>query len=394
ECLDAYGVVSPDISTVETGPISDSNIIKHISFPDSLQEKPLIAELVRYGKAHPGPQLILMANTDWHIRVIAEHRAELEPYYLLPYPPLDVIDTISDKAEFARTAQRLGIPVPLTIVQSFADADLPTWQPVGLPQDLNYPVIAKAAASSDYEHLKFPGKKKVYEIKSQEELDGLWSTLRKIGFRGRFVVQELIPGDDTEMYSITAYIDRNGKATLLSSAHVLLEEHHPAALGNPCAMITGRIDEILEPAKRFLSSMPYRGFANFDVKRDPRTGKFTFFEINPRIGRNNFYVSAAGVNPMSVMVADQLGHESLDPQIADTEILYSVVPHRLLLRYVLDPHLRAHVIQLQRGGRRVHPLKYFAVDHRLKRRLYIALAMLNQYRKFNRYYPKPTGTGF
>ena len=47
---------------------------------------------------------------------------------------------------------------------------------------------------------------------------------------------------------------------------------------------------MLAQARTFLAATGYRGFANFDVKVDPRTGVFRFFEVNPRIGRNNYYI--------------------------------------------------------------------------------------------------------
>lgn len=207
------------------------------------------------------------------------------------------------------------------------------------------------------------------------------------------MVQELVPGDDTQMRSITAYVDTRGEITLLCSAHVLLEEHTPSGLGNPAAMITSRDDEMLEQARTFLASTGYRGFANFDVKVDPRTGKFRFFEVNPRIGRNNYYVTAAGANPMRFVVEDAVEGRSVPPAVVDKEILYSVVPNRLLLRYVRDPELAARVRRLIRAKAVARPLQYRG-DLSPRRRLYVWMALVNQVRKFRRYYPEVTQTGF
>jgi D-aspartate ligase len=281
-----------------------------------------------------------------------------------------------------------SISVPRTIVQDFGHDAFEA-----APVDLDYPLIAKAASSADYQDVEFEGKKKVFEIATPEELAWLWDALRTAGYRGRFVVQELVPGDDTQMRSITAYVDTRGEITLLCSAHVLLEEHTPSGLGNPAAMITYRDEPMLEQARTFLASTGYRGFANFDVKVDPRTGQFRFFEVNPRIGRNNYYVTAAGANPMRFVVEDAVEGRSVTPVVVDTEILYSVVPHRLLLRYVRDAHLAARVRRLIRAKAVARPLAYRR-DLSPRRRLYVALALVNQVRKFRRYYPEVTSTGF
>src|SRR5690606_10640648 len=137
----------------------------------------------------------------------------------------------------------------------------------------------------------------------------------------------------------------------------------------------------------------YVGFANFDVKVDPRDGSARFFEVNPRIGRNNYYVTAAGANPMRFLIEDVLEGREVEPVVVDEQILYSILPHRLLLKYVLDPGLRAQVVGLIRAGRDVHPLRNPA-DRTWRREMYIRTAMVNQIRKFRRFYPEVTGTGF
>lgn len=386
-----YGVRSVVVSGAALGPVADSAILDNVLVADGHDPRQLVDALLRVAREHAGRRLVLLANSDWLVRVVVQHRAELEPHYVVPFLSEDLLDRLSDKATFAEIATDLGLAVPRTIVQDFALADDPAWAPAGV--DVAYPLIAKAASSADYQEVEFAGKKKVFEIGTPAELAALWESLRAAGFRGRFVVQELIPGDDTQMRSITAYVDSHGEITLLCSAHVLLEEHTPSGLGNPAAMVVTREQEMLDQAAAFLRGVGYVGFANFDVKVDPRDGSFRFFEVNPRIGRNNYYVTAAGANVARFLVEDRvLGHR-VTPVVVDTEVLYSILPHRLLLKYVLDPVLAGRVRALIRAGRVAHPLRY-ARDAGPRRRWYAFAAALNQVRKFRRYYPEPTSTGF
>ena len=96
---------------------------------------------------------------------------------------------------------------------------------------------------------------------------------------------------------------------------------------------------------------------------------------------------------MRFLVEDRILGNRVDPVVVDNEILYSILPNRLLLRYILDGQLRSEVKNLIRQGKVVHPLRY-AKDASFKRRLYIRAAMFNQIKKFRTFYPKPTSTGF
>ena len=237
------------------------------------------------------------------------------------------------------------------------------------------------------------GFKKVYFIERQEQLDELWAKLRDAGFAGNFLVQELIGGDDTYMDSVTLYIDSHGKTTMFGGAQVLLEDHAPSMLGNPVAMITQPMEDVWDKCAHMLTSIGYRGFANFDIKRDPATGRRLFLEVNPRIGRNSFYNCAAGANPMAFCVEDLVCGQDVEPVRITNEILYSLVPTRLLRRYVRDPELLARVDRLVSQNLVFDPQRYVA-DRSLRRMVDVELTENNQYRKFARYYPEPTETSF
>ena len=382
-----YGVRTTVVAFAEPGPIANSRIIDLVLSGSSTDD--IVATLARLAAEHsaarPGERLLLLTNMDWVVRALVARRTELEAAgYLLPFADAALIDRISDKAEFLAACTELGIPVPGTVVQDFARAGEPGWATE--PVDFSFPVIAKPASSADYHGVRFPGKKKIFEISNAGELEWLYGALADAGFRGRFLVQEMIPGDDTQMRSVTAYADSTGRVTLRCSAHVLLEERTPATRGNPSAMIVDPIPEILDAAQRLLEHTGWRGFANFDVKLDPRDGRYVFFEQNPRIGRNNYYVTAGGANPTEFLVDDVVHGVRREPVTATDEVLYAVVPHSLLRRYVLDPTLRARVVRLMKGRRTVHPLRYRA-DSGPRRRLYVLTALVNHWRKYREHYP-------
>ena len=336
-------------------------------------------------------KLILMANHDIFSAFVARNMETLSPHYALPFPSKTVMDSLMDKAEFARACERVGINTPRTLAVEFSGGNDDAWCAPEIPFD--FPVVAKPANGEPYDVLEFEGKRKIWFIDSPAQLAQLWETLKDVGFRDTFLVQELIPGDNTAMRSITAYVDSRGEVTLIGSARVLLEDHAPTMIGNPVAMITEDFPSLWADACALLTQNGYRGFANLDVKIDPSDGRALFLEVNPRIGRNNWYMAAAGANPMIPMVADLIDGVACEQAQATDEILYTLVPDSLLLRYITDEDLRRRVKRIIREGRRFD-LLLNPIEKDLRRNLTVWLQKQNHRRKFARYYPEPTETSY
>ena len=128
----------------------------------------------------------------------------------------------------------------------------------------------------------------------------------------------------------------------------------------------------------------YRGFANFDVKYDPRDGVYKFFEVNTRPGRNTFYVNLAGSHFVRLLVEDFVMHRKLERQDATGRFLYACVPAYVVKRSVEDPALRAEVLKMYKEGLASFPLFYKADS--LAHRFWATLTYYNQIPKFKRYY--------
>ncbi|WP_054639656.1 hypothetical protein [Lactococcus fujiensis] len=97
--------------------------------------------------------------------------------------------------------------------------------------------------------------KKVYVLENQNQLLKLWHDLHDAGFEDKFIVQKFVQGAETSLFSITTYVDSKGDVTLLSSAHVLLQEHQPATLGIPCSMVTTSYPFLFEQVQRFFAEL-------------------------------------------------------------------------------------------------------------------------------------------
>lgn len=395
EFHEAYGAVSVAVPAGSNGVLEHSVTID-IRPAGSMTDEALVVEhLLQVAReltadaARPRP-LMLFGSLDLHIGIITAHREELEPWYTIPYPDVATIERAALKQNFYALCAELGIPHPRTI--SYEPA-----APQPLPADLPFPLIGKPADSSAWVHAKFAGKQKVHTIATRDELDDLLARIRASGYSSPFILQELIGGGDTNMRLCTFYSDRQSRVRFAAYGEVVVEEHAPLVMGNSAGIVTGVNVEFIDQGRRILEHLGWTGFSMFDAKLDPRDGLVKFFELNPRLGRNHYYMTAAGHNAARFYVREYLGAEYDDgeqpaedpdaaPLVADAKVLYTVLPLALLRRHLRGP-VGAKARELMRARRVANPLLYRAERH--PRRLwYIALTSLNQFRKFRQHPPR------
>lgn len=368
--------------------ITRSSFIDVRPVPLHQDDDALVTTLTEVADEHPGATVVILANHDNFARFAAANQERLGERFVHPFPRLEVWETVQDKGRFSQLCRELGIPTPPDTVVDLADPAEGSWEAPRI--ELRFPVVAKAIDALDYSRVSFEGKSKVFFLPDQEHLDAIWGPMRAAGFRGRFLVQEQIPGDDTCGVSLTAYVDSHGDVTLRSGAQVLVEDHDPTAIGNPVAMLIRAYPELHAELDRFFQAVGYTGFANVDVKIDPRDGQHYFFEVNPRMGRNCYYVRVGGVNPMEPMIADLVRGERAEPREAHEAAVYSLIPRPLILRYLRRPALAGQVRRITRRRGVQDPLVN-PEERDLRRAVVVRLMRLNYFRKLRRFYPRPTG---
>lgn len=380
-----YEATGQRVALLSPSPIE---VIRLSAFIDVIEQESrdadaLLTRLLRLVEGRPARSAVVIGNQDSVARFLAEHRSQLEPTYVVPFPSLEAMDALSHKVHFAAACAAAGLRTPRQLVVT--GADLAEGDPV---IDIPFPLIGKAAIGSDWDALEFPGKRKIYEIDDAAALSRVWADLRAAGFDSTFLIQERVPGADEAMRSITVYMASDGRMTMAASARVLLEDHAPTLIGNPVAMLTEPYPDLWEKVGRLLSDAGYQGFANFDLKVDPVTGEPVFFELNPRIGRNCYYCVAGGVNPMVPMICDLVDGEPGPRREARREALYSLVPLHLIAHQVEELALVRRAVRLAvRQGGVIDPLASPS-ERSLKRRALVTVLRLNQDRKFHRYRPR------
>lgn len=397
EFYEAYGVRSVVLPAAGNGVIEHSVAIELRPIGSMADEARVVEALANLAAELQGPAqrpLMLFGSLDFHIMLIAKHREQLESHYVIPYPDLETIEGAALKENFYALAEKLEIAHPRTAVY-YPGAELE--QLVG---SFSYPVIGKPSSSADWIAAKFEGKQKIHTIGSRGELEALLAKIDASGYRSGYIFQEYIPGGDDAMRLCTYFATQEEKVIFAGYGEVVIEEHAPLVLGNSAAIVTGQNDQMAADGARMLEELGWRGIAMIDAKYDHRDGKVKFFEINPRLGRNHFYLTAAGVNPARFYVTEFLGAQFDDagpetdavvPSDAGVlqlrrQQLFTVLPHHLLRRF-LDSATGKKAAALLKEGKVSNPLKFAAEKHP-KRKLYLVLNAVNHYRKYKKFPPR------
>ena len=378
---ETYGIEPIVLTGLEIKQISTSRLCSNVIVPDIDQGDNLMQALREQGAkiaAQGKVGLVLSCASDWYVRTLSQYKAELEQWYVVPYIDFPLLDEITQKERFYAICEEIGVPYPKTWVYDCSDtkATIPV-------KRFRYPLIAKPSNSARYHYANIPNQKKIYTIERPEELTKLFSDLQASPYDKELIVQDLIPGADDGLRTITCFSDKDGNVRVWSTGRVLLEDHVPTAIGNPVCIMLDRNDEIASQAAKFLKHVKYRGFSNFDVKYDPRDNSYRFFEINTRPGRNTIYMQIGGTNIVKLIVDEFVLGRPTETRVACDEGLFTVVPKKVVKKTVKDEQARDKALALYAQGRAMNPSFYKADT--LAHNMWARIQYLNQIRKFKRW---------
>ncbi|MEV4902789.1 hypothetical protein AB0K08_15800 [Citricoccus sp. NPDC055426] len=425
EFHEAYGVISAVAPTTVNRNLRHSRILQAFPAGPMTEEQPVIDALVRVAGqlrrtgAAPDRPLLLLASYDHLVRFAVRHRATLSAAgYTVPYPDEESLDAAALKENFYALCEQLAVPYPKTTTydagshtpeaaRRFA-AGLGGTGTAGEDDEsgVRFPVILKAGDGGAWADIRFEGRRKVHVVDQAAGQDGsgaaeierLVTLASEAGYTGTLIVQELVPGPDSQLGIATFFRDGTGATRLVSYGEVIVEDHAPGTEGNARAVLAGQHPVVAEQGAALLEALDWRGFAMFDTKIDPRTGQAQFLEMNPRLGRNHYYLTAAGANPAPYLVEEYLAGEYLGadtvtpapttPDCVTTTgpALTTTIPMSLVRRYATASQ-RERIRQAAQQGRVVRPFSYPA-DRDVRREAYHRATELNALRVF-RNHPAP-----
>jgi D-aspartate ligase len=241
----------------------------------------LLSALEAIGPRLPQPA-VLLPTADGHVELLAREAARLSSWFRFLVPDADTVDAIVDKATQYARASDAGIPTPVTFFPTSLDElrDIAARAP--------FPCLLKPVSVGARD--VFGAKARI--VADPTELARVYA--ERASKDVRFVVQEWIPGPDTDLYGYLAFWDADGREHSWMTKRK--ERQYPLGLGTGATQISVEAPEVAEQSRRLLTSFGWKGLVGVEWKRDERDGRFLLMEINPRTVIGNQLAISAGVD--------------------------------------------------------------------------------------------------
>lgn len=380
-----YGISSVCLGKAPLNFTSDSRILSRSIDPNLATDEVFLTRLDELATRFPDLPKIIIPCGDAYAEQLSRNRETLTARgFLFNIITQDLQKRLEDKISFYQICEEYGLPYPETKVISPEQAASGSVQ---LP--FQYPVALKASDSIEYLELSFPGKKKAYTIQDESELNLVLKQIYHSGYTGSMVAQDFIPGGPENMAVLNAYVNRQGKVRMMCFGQCVLDAVLPAEIGNYHALYSDDGSEIYPVYLDFLEKIGYRGFANFDLKRDPRDGIYKVFEINLRQGRSSYYTSLGGCEFITYLINDLL---DLDDPAKPAHLhrqrgkmwLY-VDP--CLVRWYAPPAIRKRALDVMHSGWSF--TQWYPQDRSVKRWLRYWRSRLSSIKSYLKYASRP-----
>ncbi|GHN21412.1 hypothetical protein ME784_19270 [Lactobacillus delbrueckii] len=297
------------------------------------------------------------------------------------------MEKLISKEGFYEVCEEYGLPYPKTKVITMSTYKDGSYADVPFP----FPVALKPEDPVSWLDVQFEGRKKAFVIKDLDEFKDIVGKIYTNGYKEDLILQDFIPGDDSNMRVLNAYVDKNHQVKMMCLGHPLLEDPDPIAIGNYMVIAPDYDEKLYQTVQAFLEKINYTGMANFDIKYDVRDGQYKFFEINLRQGRSSFYVTLNGYNLAKWYVDDYVEDSLKDQPVVygnqdpAKHKLWLGVPDKIFEQYAVDSLAKKEALALLRAGK-VGTTVFYKPDMNVKRWLLMKHMYHNYYKDYQKYF--------
>lgn len=394
---EAYGIKVKAMADAQLATTRYSKIVDvelHHGFSADPTFMDVMRKKMEIYKDHKEP-VILIACGDGYAELLSKHKEELSKVFIVPYIDYDLLEKLISKEGFYEVAEEYGLPYPKTKIITMDDYKSGKYTDV----PFQFPVELKPEDPVSWLNCQFEGRKKTFTIHDENEFKDIVGKIYTNGYTEDLILQDFIPGDDSNMRTLNAYVDKNHQVKMMCLGHPLLEDPTPQSIGNYMTILPAYDEELYEQVQAFLEKLNYTGMANFDIKYDTRDGKYKFFEINLRQGRSSFYVTLNGYNLAKWYIDDYVEDSLKDKdtvygnKLKSKHVLWMGVPVKIFKEYAFENEAKDTAEELIHEGR-YGTTVFYDKDRNFKRWLLMKYMFHNYYARYKKYYEVNKGQYF
>jgi D-aspartate ligase len=293
--LRGLGVPIYGLALDRQSPCCRSSLWDDIWYLDDDSEQEWLEALLKLSTRHPCH--VLFPAQDTVVDIVSRNRELLSGHYRFVLPEHSTVQLLADKSIFAPWAQAHGFPVPRThVVSSPEELDAAL-------NELTFPVVLKPPVPNQRWH-NGGGRKERYRLNSRAAVGNM--PFQYFDVSDRYVVQEWIEGNDSDVHFCLVYRDASGRELAHQTGRKLVQ--WPVGTGNTALCTTTEDPFLHRLAQQLFDRAGLVGLASVEVKRDRRDGRYYITE--PTVGRPNLQsnvATAAGRNLTVVAYFDACG---------------------------------------------------------------------------------------
>jgi len=289
----ALGPKGIPIVSISTRPFDIAHcsrwVHEHHPLPGLHEQRETLVELLEHHASRWKGCAVFPTNDDAVI-ALAQHHERLSKWYRLTCPPWNITSRLVDKDAMHDLAVASGVEVPICHgrVSELAKVNV----------SLSYPVIVKPVR---HDHLISTYGVKLFVAEGPEALERACRQVAQAGVDG--LIFEAVPGPDSEIYVYCLYVDSRGEPSPGVTVRKL-RQNPPFIGGARVAEVVDEIASLRDASIALLARAGFQGLAFVEFKRDARTGRFRFIEVNGRPVLFNSILPPTGLDLVGLAWAD------------------------------------------------------------------------------------------
>jgi len=230
-----------------------------------------------------GKKPVLYVTSDVDAMFLSRNISCLSDHFSFHWVDPEVTAEVVDKSSITLLSQDLGILTPKThVTKDGEDIEQSA-------KGFAFPCLIKPMRSFA---TRFPSGLKNFVAQSPESLSEFYA--KHPGIAGGTIWQEIVEGCDDDVYQCNLLVTSDKEVHSICCVRKI--HQYPKSFGHMSFGRTEAIEEIVPDSMRLLKRLGYCGLASFEFRRDPRSGRYYFIEMNPRLPWYNSIFAACGVN--------------------------------------------------------------------------------------------------